>query len=115
MKQIRCRDMGSDCDFEASAATEEELFKKVGEHAKEGEPLVTIHASDEKRLAEARGMLLAAYAWSDAPVEPAPLIRTQDAGRTQDQGGSSLDRIAGMPPMFSIVNPGSRCSPSSKS
>ena len=51
------------------------LRKKVGEHAKEGEPLVTIHANDEKRLAEARGMLLAAYAWSDAPVEPAPLIR----------------------------------------
>lgn len=51
------------------------LRKKVGEHVEKGEPLVTIHANDEQRLAEARGMLLGAYAWSDAPVEPAPLIR----------------------------------------
>jgi pyrimidine-nucleoside phosphorylase len=51
------------------------LRKKVGEHVEKGESLLTIHASDEKRLADARGMLLGAYAWSDAPVKAAPLIR----------------------------------------
>ncbi|MFQ5894818.1 MAG: DUF1059 domain-containing protein [Nitrospinota bacterium] len=33
-KVIRCRDVGADCDFEARAETEEELFKIVAEHAK---------------------------------------------------------------------------------
>ena len=32
-KIIRCRDIGMDCDFEARAETEEELLKKVAEHA----------------------------------------------------------------------------------
>jgi predicted small metal-binding protein len=32
-KVIRCRDVGIDCDFEAHAETEEELLKKVAEHA----------------------------------------------------------------------------------
>jgi predicted small metal-binding protein len=33
-KQIRCRDAGVDCDFEARAETEEELLKVCAEHAK---------------------------------------------------------------------------------
>jgi predicted small metal-binding protein len=32
-KTIRCKDVGMDCDFEARAETEEELLKKVAEHA----------------------------------------------------------------------------------
>ncbi len=32
-KIIRCKDVGMDCDFEARAETEEELLKKVAEHA----------------------------------------------------------------------------------
>jgi len=32
-KVIRCRDVGMDCDFEARAESEEELLKKVAEHA----------------------------------------------------------------------------------
>jgi len=47
----------------------------VGDGVEKGEPLLTIHANDEQRLAEARKKLLAAYQWSDAPVVPAPLIR----------------------------------------
>ncbi|MEE8209858.1 MAG: DUF1059 domain-containing protein [bacterium] len=33
-KVVRCRDAGADCDFEARAETEEELFQLVTEHAK---------------------------------------------------------------------------------
>jgi len=51
------------------------LHKKVGESVEEGEPLLTIHANDERRLAEAREQLLGAYTWSDVPHKPAPLIR----------------------------------------
>ena len=34
-KTIRCSDVGVDCDWSASANTEEELMKKVQVHAKE--------------------------------------------------------------------------------
>ncbi len=33
---VNCRDVGADCDFEARADTEEELFKILTEHAKSG-------------------------------------------------------------------------------
>jgi len=51
------------------------LKKKVGEQVQEGETLLTLHANDEGRLAEAQAMLLQAYRWSSEPVVPAPLIR----------------------------------------
>jgi pyrimidine-nucleoside phosphorylase len=51
------------------------LKKKVGERVEAGEPLLSIHANDEGRLAEAQAGLLQAYRWSDVPVTPAPLIR----------------------------------------
>ncbi len=51
------------------------LKKKVGERVEASEPLLTLHANDEGRLAEAQEMLLGAYRWSDVPVIPAPLIR----------------------------------------
>ncbi len=34
-KSIKCSDTGVDCDWSATAETEEELLKKVHEHAKE--------------------------------------------------------------------------------
>ncbi len=33
---VNCRDVGADCDFEARADTEEELFEILTEHAKSG-------------------------------------------------------------------------------
>lgn len=38
---VNCRDVGADCDFEARADTEEELFKILQDHAKSG------HGMDE--------------------------------------------------------------------
>jgi predicted small metal-binding protein len=34
-KSISCADVGADCNWSATAETEEELMKKVAEHAKE--------------------------------------------------------------------------------
>ena len=34
-KSIKCSDVGVDCDWGASAGTEEELMKKIAQHAKE--------------------------------------------------------------------------------
>ena len=56
------------------------LHRKVGDAVKPGEPLLTIHANDPARLAEARARLLAAYAWSDEPVPRPPLIHKIVAG-----------------------------------
>jgi predicted small metal-binding protein len=33
-KRVSCKDVGSDCDFVACAKTEEEIFRKIGEHAR---------------------------------------------------------------------------------
>jgi pyrimidine-nucleoside phosphorylase len=46
--------------------------KKVGDWVEEGEPLLTIHADDEGKLAEARDRLLSAIGWSHEPVTPPP-------------------------------------------
>ena len=35
-KQLGCRDVGVDCDWSATAANEDELMKKIREHAKDG-------------------------------------------------------------------------------
>jgi pyrimidine-nucleoside phosphorylase len=50
------------------------LHAKAGDHVIEGQPLLTIHANDEGKLAGARQRLLAAYEWSDEAVEPPPLL-----------------------------------------
>ena len=39
-KILRCKDTGFDCEFEACGHTEEELFKKAGDHAR------TVHDAD---------------------------------------------------------------------
>ncbi len=46
--------------------------KKVGDRVEKGERLLTLHANDEGKLAEARPRLLAAIRWSDEPVTPPP-------------------------------------------
>ena len=50
------------------------IHKKVGDRVRTGEPLFTIHANDESRLAEARQMTLRAHFFSDTDVPPLPLF-----------------------------------------
>jgi pyrimidine-nucleoside phosphorylase len=50
------------------------LQAKVGDRVVEGEPLLTIHANDEAKLAGARQRLLSAYEWSEERVSPPPLL-----------------------------------------
>ncbi len=50
------------------------IHRKVGERVGKGEPLFTVHANDEKKLAEVRKDLRAAFEWSDAPVAALPLF-----------------------------------------
>lgn len=50
------------------------IHHKVGDQVQKGQPLFTIHANDEKKLAEARERLLGAHLWSDEQVEPLPLF-----------------------------------------
>ena len=42
MPSIACKDVGVDCGFEATAETEDELMKKVAEHAAEVHGMKTI-------------------------------------------------------------------------
>ena len=50
------------------------LHAKVGDHVKDGQPLLTIHANDEAKVAGARQRLLSAYEWSAEQVDPSPLL-----------------------------------------
>jgi pyrimidine-nucleoside phosphorylase len=50
------------------------LQVKTGDHVIEGQPLLTIHANDEAKLAGARQRLLSAYEWSDEQISPPPLL-----------------------------------------
>jgi pyrimidine-nucleoside phosphorylase len=47
---------------------------KVGDRVVEGQHLATILANDEARCAVAQERLIAAYSWSDIPLEPPPLV-----------------------------------------
>ena len=42
---IACKDVGVNCDFKAEAPTEEELLKKVAQHAKDKHGMATIDAA----------------------------------------------------------------------
>jgi pyrimidine-nucleoside phosphorylase len=46
------------------------LHAKIGDWVEDDQPLLTIHANDETRLADAMRQLPAAYSWSDQPVAP---------------------------------------------
>jgi pyrimidine-nucleoside phosphorylase len=50
------------------------IHHKVGYVIQQGEPLFTIYANDEAKLAEARAMTLAAHSFSDDVVPPLPLF-----------------------------------------
>lgn len=50
------------------------LQAKIGDRVVEGQPLLTIHANDEAKLAGARQRLLSAYEWSDDETSPLPLL-----------------------------------------
>jgi len=50
------------------------IHHKVGDKVEKGQPLFTVHANDEKLLAEAREEILAAHGWSEAPVPALPLF-----------------------------------------
>ena len=42
---VACKDVGVNCDFKAEAQTEEELLKKVAQHAKEAHNMSSIDAA----------------------------------------------------------------------
>ncbi len=50
------------------------IHHKVGDKIQKGEPLFTIHANDEKKLAEARERVAAAHVIGDKIVPPLPLF-----------------------------------------
>ena len=50
------------------------IHRKVGDKVEKGQPLFTVHANDEKLLAQARETVLAAHRWKDAPVPALPLF-----------------------------------------
>ncbi len=50
------------------------VHHKVGDTVEAGEPLFTLHANDQDRLAAARQRLAGAVELSDEPVEPLPLF-----------------------------------------
>ena len=50
------------------------LHKKVGDAVAAGEPLFTLHAASQASWASAAAEIRAAYAWSDEPVSPPPVI-----------------------------------------
>jgi pyrimidine-nucleoside phosphorylase len=53
------------------------LYKKVGDAVEKGEPLLSIHANAEERLAQVRRPLTGAYAWSESTVpEPRPFAES---------------------------------------
>jgi len=47
---------------------------KIGDYVERGEPLLTIHANDGRKLARARERLLAAYTWGKEPVQAPSLL-----------------------------------------
>jgi len=50
------------------------IHHNVGDKVNKGEPLFTIHANDQSKLAEARETVLAAHSFSDDQVAPLPLF-----------------------------------------
>ena len=50
------------------------VHRKVGDQVEKGQALVTIHANDKEKLAEAREAILSAHAFHNDPVERLPLF-----------------------------------------
>jgi pyrimidine-nucleoside phosphorylase len=56
------------------------LLAKIGDHLDAGQPLVEIQARTQDAAAAVRATLLAAYRWSDEPVQAPPLLLGEIAG-----------------------------------
>ena len=52
------------------------IHRKVGDYVEQNQPLFTVYANDEVKLAEARLGAREAFGWSDQPVLPLPLFYT---------------------------------------
>jgi pyrimidine-nucleoside phosphorylase len=52
------------------------VHRKVGDYVEQNQPIITIYANDETKLAVARLGVRAAFGWSDQPVPPLPLFYT---------------------------------------
>lgn len=50
------------------------IHAKVGDYVKKGDLFFTVHANDQKKLAEARDRVLAAHSYSKKRVKPLPLF-----------------------------------------
>jgi pyrimidine-nucleoside phosphorylase len=50
------------------------LHAKIGNRVEKGQPLMTVHGNDEGKMVGAQQRLLAAYKWSQDPVEAPPLV-----------------------------------------
>jgi pyrimidine-nucleoside phosphorylase len=50
------------------------VHRKIGDWVEAGQPLLSIHANEEKKLAEAREHLRLAFSWNDDPVPALPLF-----------------------------------------
>jgi pyrimidine-nucleoside phosphorylase len=50
------------------------IHRKVGDYVEQNQPLFSIYADDEAKLAEARLGVRAAFGWNDQPVPPLPLF-----------------------------------------
>ena len=50
------------------------VHHKVGDLVQKGTPMFTIHANDREKFEAARERILAAYSFSDEPVQPLPLF-----------------------------------------
>ena len=50
------------------------VHRKVGDYVERDQPLFTIYAQDERKQAEARENVQAAFGWSDQSVNPLPLF-----------------------------------------
>jgi predicted small metal-binding protein len=53
MPYFRCRDIDMSCGFEATAKTEDELTKKIAEHAREAHNMKTIPPDVMKKVKKA--------------------------------------------------------------
>lgn len=51
---LACKDVGQNCNFKAQAATEDELLKKVAQHAKEAHGMSNI---DPATMAKVKGAI----------------------------------------------------------
>ena len=53
LPSFKCRDIGMDCPFEASAPTKEELMKKISEHAASVHNIKTVSPELKEKIDKA--------------------------------------------------------------